>query len=187
MWRRWQSPIWRTRSSTRVFWCCSKIWFDFSPATMTPSSTSSVRCYHLSFWSSFGAYATKASVPTSHEKLEKVHQRDTNPPYGGGAVKIVCNIIVPLFKGWQRCRRCIKIVIVDTIWSTTVRCRQHSQSICHRLCRPTTRDTQMPLYHAWVVWHFPQMILQKCSKMQHIFACNGLPWGWQYLWHLGNK
>ena len=49
-------------------------------------------------------------------------------------------------------------------------------TVCVLSCRPSTRDTQMPLYHASVL-SLSQVILQKCSKMQHIFAYNGLPGG----------
>jgi len=54
--------------------------------------------------------------------------------------------------------------------------------------RPHLRYTVRPsshaihkITHAWhsqasVFSRLSQMMLQKCSKMQHIFAYNGLPW-----------
>jgi len=48
-------------------------------------------------------------------------------------------------------------------------------TLCIRFCQPTTHDIQMPLYHASVLVHLSHVILQKCSKMQHIFAYNGFP------------
>jgi len=43
---------------------------------------------------------------------KQVRQQDTNPPYGGGQLKL-CGTLSPLITGWQQRRWCIKITIVD--------------------------------------------------------------------------
>jgi len=71
------------------------------------------------------------------------------------------------------------------------------QVVFHKIpidnCWPWRRSTRVitraavvaaihTIRHAWhgdasVVSRLSQTILQKCSKMKHIFAYNGLPWG----------
>ena len=61
-----------------------------------------------------------------------------------------------------QCRRCIKIAIVD----------EYLLEVTCWLCRPTTRDTQIPLYHTSVKMSFITHTATKILKNATCFAYN---------------
>ena len=69
---------------------------------------------------------------------------------------------------------------IDNCWSS----RPSSPEINSATDRvvPIHKITQAWHDHTSVASHLSQMMLQKCSKMQHIFAYNGLPWRATALW-----
>ena len=98
--------------------------------------------------------------------------------YGGGQLKL-CATSSPPFQGMATMQVVCKNHDYRRISGPSlleVRCCQHSHGM-QLIVSLMTHDTQMPLYHARVVWRLSLMILQKCSKLQHILLNSGLPWG----------
>jgi len=71
----------------------------------------------------------------------------------------------------RNCRR------VSGLSPLEVTCRQHSDGM-----RPIVLNRRRAIDKCrsatlqWF-WRLSQMVMQRCSIMQHIFAYNGLPWG----------